>query len=83
MRDIETRVDSICQYYFAETPNDWSATRQAKAKVRSFIAVAHRDRPDISLPRVWEEAATLFPVDSSAFDDLATFLRDFPQLIAT
>lgn len=63
--------------------NTWSASRQAKAKVRSFVAVAHKERPEISLPKVWKDAPTLFPVDSSAFDDLANFLSDFPQRIAT
>lgn len=62
--------------------NGWSVTQRAKAGTRSFIAVANQQRPDLSLTKVWEKAPHLFPIDSSAFDDLAEFLRDFPRLIA-
>jgi len=57
---------------------NWSVAKQAKARVRAFISIAHQRRPDISLTKVWTERPDLFPVNASALTNSVRFSKASP-----
>jgi hypothetical protein len=53
----------------------WSPQKQAKMKVRSFLACTHEAHPDIGLGYLWsQDAGHLVPLDHVAFDQLYNVL---------
>lgn len=56
----------------------WLPQKQAKMKVRSFIACTHEPRPDIGLGNLWIQGADhLVPMDHEVFNHLYNSLRTF------
>jgi hypothetical protein len=63
--------------------NNWSRGKQSKMRMQTMLAATNRRHPDYGFTAHWKEPEEFrVPVDHAAFDDIATFTRDFPALIA-
>ncbi|MBI1397045.1 MAG: hypothetical protein GC151_13800 [Betaproteobacteria bacterium] len=55
----------------------WAPQKQAKMRVRAFVACSHGDAPDLPIGQIWtkDSSASLIPVGDSVFDDLFDCLQ--------
>lgn len=60
----------------------WPMTKQAKMRLRSFISASHHADPYLAPAWVWKEKTDLVPLDDPVFNQIETFIRDFPALVA-
>jgi hypothetical protein len=59
--------------------SDWSKVHRDKARLRSLIAAAHPDDPNIGLQYALSPNKNLIPLSHSSFDELGELLRSLPQ----
>src|SRR5260370_23319696 len=72
-------LDSWCE---CVRMNGWSKTHRDKARLRSLIAAAHPEDPNIGLQWALSPNKNLIPLDNQCFNPLADLLRSLPQLFA-
>jgi len=70
--------------FVATTPaQGWEIGKQAKMRMQTILAATNERRPDAGFAGHWNSADKYrIPVDHECFNDLVTFLADFPVLIA-
>lgn len=59
--------------------NPWSKVHRDKARLRSLLAAAHPEDPNISLQWALSPRKNLIPLGHQSFDPLAALLRSLPQ----
>jgi hypothetical protein len=61
----------------------WSIGKQAKMRIQTMLAATNQKQPDAGFAGHWSSPPQFrVPVDHSCFDDVVTFLRNFPALVA-
>ncbi len=77
-------IQSALDTFVAQTPaNGWEIGKQSKMRMQTILAATNKKRPDAGFAGHWSSAEEYrIPVDHACFDDLATFLKGFPALVA-
>lgn len=57
----------------------WTTNNRAKMKVAALIAASCKQNPACSTAYVWAQAGNPFPISSSSFDHITSFLIDFAR----
>ena len=67
-----------CVESFAECCgiNAWEPQKISKMKLRAFIAVYYKKKPDMPLGLVWNRCPSLIPVEDVVFDKISDFLKN-------
>lgn len=70
--------------FVSATPaQGWSIGKQAKMRIQTILAATNNKQPDAGFAGHWNSAEKFrIPLDHACFDELATFLADFPALVA-
>lgn len=73
--NLRAKVD----LYLEETPARlWGYSKQSKMRMQCILAGTCKTSPDITLAGHWKlEEEFQVPINSSCFDGIVTFLRDF------
>ena len=69
--------------FVAQTPaQGWPVGKQAKMRMQTLLASTNKKQPDAGFAGHWNgDEKYRVPVDHNSFDDLVTFLKDFPALV--
>jgi hypothetical protein len=65
-------VEAACSCSGADS---WPVSKFDKAKVRCFLSLVCRDNPSVSFNDLWRDFPSLIPMNQSAFNPIADFLR--------
>ena len=61
----------------------WPITKLGKMKLRSLISAGYRDNPYLQPAWVWRDGTSLVPLPDHVFDNIASFLSNFPTFISS
>ncbi len=61
--------------------NEWPITKQAKMKLRSLISAAYDKNPYLPPSWVWKNNTSLVPLSDPVFNQVASFLSNFPDFV--
>jgi hypothetical protein len=55
--------------------NQWSKSKQDKARVRIYLSLVCKKNPSVSFNNLWRDFPSLIPMNQAAFTPFANFLR--------